>query len=78
MPSNEQQGEAWPGDRIFLIKEKHFDVVVLAVAISRAGFVPVVVSDLASDDDVQALVAKSNPNLVLVGGRFDSYTDNQI
>lgn len=70
--------KASPGDRIFLIKENHFDVVVLAVAISRAGFVPVVVSDSASDDDFQALVAKSNPNLVLVGGRFDSYTDNQI
>lgn len=70
--------KASPGDRIFLIKENHFDVVVLSVAISRAGFVPVVVSDSASDDDFQALVAKSNPNLVLVGGRFDSYTDNQI
>lgn len=60
--------KASPGDRIFVIKENHFDVVVLAVAISRAGFVPVVVSDSASDDDFQALVAKSNPNLVLVGG----------
>ena len=71
-------GEASLGDRIFLIKENHFDVIVLAVAISRAGFVPVVVSDSASDDDFQALVAKSNPKLVLVGGRFDSYTDHQI
>lgn len=71
-------GKASLGDRICFIKENHFDVVVLAVAISRAGFVPIVVSDSASDDDFQALVAKSNPKLVLLGGRFDSYTDHQI
>lgn len=71
-------GKASLGDRICFIKENHFDVVVLAVAISRAGFVPIVVSDSASDDDFQALVAKTNPKLVLLGGRFDSYTDHQI
>lgn len=69
-------GQATPDDKIFLIKENHFDVVVLAVAISRAGFVPVVVCDSASDSDFEALVAKSNPKLVLFGGRFeyDDYT----
>ena len=34
-------GGASRGDRILLIKENHFDVVVLAVAIARAGSVPV-------------------------------------
>lgn len=78
MPSNELQGKLhWVTESVLLI-ENHFDVVVLAVAISRAGFVPIVVSDSASDDDFQALVAKSNPKLVLLDGRFDSYTDHQI
>ena len=71
-------GKATPGDRIFLTKANHCDVVVLAVAISRAGFVPVAVSNSASDDGFQALVAKSDPKLVLFGGRFDSHTDHQI
>lgn len=62
---------------VAVCKENHFDVVILAVAIARAGFVPVVVSDANTDFAVGELMKEAAPLLAVVGGRFtDKSADN--
>lgn len=60
-------------EKVLLVKENHFDVVLLAVAIARAGFVPVVLSDTLLDDELLALIEKSKPRLIILGGRFNTH-----
>jgi acyl-coenzyme A synthetase/AMP-(fatty) acid ligase len=55
------------GDRLAIVKDKHFDVVVTAAAAARIGAVPVMMAPIASIEAVRTMIERAGPAVVVAG-----------
>jgi acyl-coenzyme A synthetase/AMP-(fatty) acid ligase len=59
------------GSVVAVVKDNHFDNLVISVAISKLGAIPALISDSATDETILRLLRKLSPAGVVLGGRFE-------
>jgi len=55
------------GDRLAIVKDNHFDVVVTAAAAARIGAVPVMMAPIASIEAVRTMIGRAGPTVLVAG-----------
>ncbi|HZB31227.1 MAG TPA: AMP-binding protein [Streptosporangiaceae bacterium] len=55
------------GDRLAIVKDNHFDVVVTAAAAARIGAVPVMMAPIDSIEAVRTMIGRTGPAVVVAG-----------
>jgi acyl-coenzyme A synthetase/AMP-(fatty) acid ligase len=53
-----------PGDRLAIVKDNHFDVVVTAAAAARIGAVPVMMAPITSIDALRTMIGRAAPTVL--------------
>ncbi|HEU5158573.1 MAG TPA: AMP-binding protein [Streptosporangiaceae bacterium] len=54
-------------DRLVIVKDNHFDVVVTAAAAARIGALPVMMAPLASIEALRTMVGRAGPKVLVAG-----------
>jgi acyl-coenzyme A synthetase/AMP-(fatty) acid ligase len=55
------------GDRLVIVKDNHFDVVVTAAAAARIGAVPVMMAPITSIEAVRTMIGRAAPTVLVAG-----------
>ncbi|GGS26699.1 class I adenylate-forming enzyme family protein [Actinokineospora fastidiosa] len=67
-----------PGDRVAVVKENHWDYVLLAAAAARLGAVPALLSDHLPPQTLQVLLKRLDPALLVTStGVLDNARDDE-
>ncbi|MGW5053045.1 class I adenylate-forming enzyme family protein [Actinokineospora sp. NPDC004072] len=67
-----------PGDRVAVVKENHWDYVLLAAAAARLGAVPALLSDNLPPQTLQVLLKRLDPALLVTStGVLDNARDDE-
>jgi acyl-coenzyme A synthetase/AMP-(fatty) acid ligase len=55
------------GERLAIVKENHFDMVLTAAAAARIGALPVMMAPLASIEAIHTMIERAGPRVVVAG-----------
>ncbi|MFL6136346.1 MAG: AMP-binding protein [Frankiaceae bacterium] len=58
------------GDRLVVVKDNHYDVLMLAAAAARLGALPVLIAPLSSIDAIRTMTIRADPAVVVASPRI--------